>query len=204
MKTDFLSYEYVTSPFRPDWVRTSPPGAKIGLIAVRRNSQRFVSEISWGTLDDAGSVTSGTVTIQWRSLEVSPPSEAEKLRVYRNAAKALNRRLRGVVIEKTDYRPRSSPETLFYEEAQVKPSWLRSVGDAYALFDDLRIEVAEGIGFKTFLRRWTESSAEGQIIAMLEAFRTLREFRRQVTAEVFAPDFKRAKPPKNFSDVIPG
>ena len=204
MKTDFLSYEYVTSPFRPDWVGALPPGAKIGLINVRRNSQRLVSEISWGALDDAGSITSGTITIKWKNLEANPTSEAEKQRLYRNAANALNRRLRGVVIEKTDYRPRSSPETLFHEEAQVKPSWLRAVGDAYALFDELRIEVSEGIGFKTFLRRWTESSAEGQIIAMLEAFRTLREFRRQVTAEVFAPDFKRAKPPKNFSDVIPG
>lgn len=144
MKTDFLSYEYVTSPFRPDWVGALPPGAKIGLINVRRNSQRLVSEISWGALDDAGSITSGTITIKWKNLEANPTSEAEKQRLYRNAANALNRRLRGVVIEKTDYRPRSSPETLFHEEAQVKPSWLRAVGDAYALFDELRIEVAEG------------------------------------------------------------
>jgi len=204
MKTDFSDYEYLTSPYRPDQIVTCPRGAKIGLLTVRKSNRRLVSEISWGTLDDAGSITSGTVTIKWKNLETSPTSEGEKLRLYRNAANALNRRLRGVVIEKTDFRPGRSPETTFYEEAQVRPSWVRAEGDAYALFDELQIEVAEGIGFKTFLRRWTESSAEGQIIAMLEAFRILREFRRQVTAELFAPDFTQAKPPKHFSDVIPG
>lgn len=36
-------------------------------------------------------------------------------------------------------------------------------GGAYVLFDELKIEVAERIGFKSYLRQWTENSAKGRI-----------------------------------------
>lgn len=204
MSTDYPYLDTLDSTHKPDFVDSSGPDDKIGLILFSRRHHSLVSQICWGTLDASGSLRTGIVRIQWRDQEPAEPSDKEKLRIYANAARALNRRLKNVIVEKIEFSPTRSRETSFYEEAQIKPSWKRIHGDAYAVLRELRLDVAKEVGFTPYLRPWQADSTEERIALQLAAYRALRLFHRRMTNAIDEYPTSPKYQHKRYEDVIPG
>lgn len=195
-------YENRGSPYRPDWVPSSSPDDKVGMIAVCKDRESLVTELLWAYVDKMDKMSLGTVVISWGGAS-DESLDQRKRRLYAKAARALNRRLKNVLIEKTVYSPSWSPETSFYETAQVKPSWKRVGAGAFAIFDELRIRLPNGAGFRPFLQPRYKNTDDSPIIAEIVTYRALRQFRQTVPVEGVNSGDDWQKDAKHFCDVVP-